>query len=402
MIRKVKVEDLKIGVFVHDFNCGWNGGNLYIEPNFIKSEQIIEILKSWGIKEVYIDTERGSDINKPKTPQAESTKAVEIGQTRKVARPQVPLAKELHSARQVTQDAVKIMQRTNQRAMEGKPPDVGPTYELANRMKSSINRNKDALLLLTRIRKKDEYTLYHSISVSSLVLNICNYCQIIEHRALDLAVGALFHDIGKTLVPQDILNKPGKLTAEEYRAIQLHVEYSVNLLSEAKGLPLECYDIALHHHERFDGNGYPHGLKNGQISFGSQLTCISDVFDAITSERCYKSGMDTVLGLRKIYEESGIFFSKEITHDFIQCVGVYPVGTCVALVDGRCGVVVGSTEDMMRPIVQVFYDERKKERIKPFKVDLTKTEDEIATYLDPKKFGLNPGQLLRKFLLTES
>jgi hypothetical protein len=92
------------------------------------------------------------------------------------------------------------------------------------------------------------------------------------------------------------------------------------------------------------------------------------------------------LGLQR-YEESGIFFSKEITHDFIQCVGVYPVGTCVALVDGRCGVVVGSTEDMMRPIVQVFYDERNKERIKPFKVDLTKTEDEIATYLDPKKFA---------------
>jgi putative nucleotidyltransferase with HDIG domain len=130
------------------------------------------------------------------------------------------------------------MQR-NQQAMEGKPPDVGLTYELANRM--NLNKpQQDALLLLTRIRKKDEYTLYHSISVSSLVLNMCSYGQIIEHRALDLAVGALFHDIGKTLVPQDILNKPGKLTAEEYRAIQLHVEYSVNLLSEAKGLPLEC------------------------------------------------------------------------------------------------------------------------------------------------------------------
>jgi len=231
---------------------------------------------------------------------------------------------------------------------------------------------------------------------------MCHYCEIPEHQTLDLAVGALFHDIGKTLVPQDILNKPGKLTEEEFCEIQRHVEHSVNVLSEAKGLPLECYDIALHHHERYDGKGYPNGLKKDQISYGSQLTCICDVFDAITSERCYKPAVDTVVGLHRIYEGSGIFFSKEITHDFIQCVGVYPIGTCVLLDDGRNGVVVGSTENMMRPMIQVFYDEKKKERIKSLKVDLTKTEDVIVSYVDPKKFGLTSSQMLRKFLHTGS
>ena len=402
MIKKVNVEDLKVGVFVHDFNCDWNGGNLYIEQNFIKNQSTIDILRSWGIKEVYIDIEKGLDVTRPKTHQKEGKDTVQIGQARKFDRSQVPLARELQLAKQITEDAIEIVKRVNQQVMAGEPPDVGPSYDLANRMRASINRNRDALSLLTRIRNKDEYTLYHSISVSSLVLDMCHYCQTPEHQTLDLAVGALFHDIGKTLVPQDILNKPGKLTEEEFCEIQRHVEHSVNVLSEAKGLPLECYDIALHHHERYDGKGYPNGLKKDQISYGSQLTCICDVFDAITSERCYKPAVDTVVGLHRIYEGSGIFFSKEITHDFIQCVGVYPIGTCVLLDDGRNGVVVGSTENMMRPMIQVFYDEKKKERIKSLKVDLTKTEDVIVSYVDPKKFGLTSSQMLRKFLHTGS
>lgn len=401
MIKKVKVEDLKTGVFVHDFNCNWNGGNLYLEQSLIKNENVIDILKSWEIKEVYIDTEKGLDVNRSKTLHEAKKEFIGIEQTHKVARPLVPLAKELQSAQQIALDAIKIVQQANQQVMGGKLPDVDSSYDLAKRMNESINRNRDALLLLTRIRTKDEYTLYHSISVSSLVMNMCHYCQISEQQTLDLAVGALFHDIGKTLVPQNILTKPSKLTAEEYCEIQRHVEHSVSLLSKAKGLPLECYDIALHHHERYDGKGYPHGLKKNQISYGAQLTAICDVFDAITSERCYKPGMDAVVGLRKIYEGGDIFFSKEITHDFIQSVGVYPVGTCVVLADGRSGVVVGSTENTMRPMVQVFYDENKKERIKPLKIDLSKTKDDITCYGDPKKFGLTSDQLLKKFLPSQ-
>lgn len=401
MIKKVKVEDLKTGVFVYDFNCNWNRRNLYFEQCFIENDNVIDILKSWEIKEVYIDTERGVDVDRSKTLHDVKRETAGIDQTHKVSRPLVPLARELQSAKQISQDAIKFMQRVSQQVMEGKLPDVGSSYDLAKRMNESINRNRDALLLLARIRTKDEYTLYHSISVSSLVLNMCHYCQISEHQALDLAVGALFHDIGKTLVPQNILTKPSKLTEKEYCEMQRHAEHSMTLLSKVKGLPLECYDIALHHHERYDGKGYPHGLKKSQISYGAQLTAVCDVFDAITSERCYKPGRSAVMGLRKIYEGNDILFSKEITHDFIQSVGIYPVGTCVVLADDRSGVVVGSTEDTRRPIVQVFYDEKNKERIKPLKIDLSKTKDDITCYCDPKKFGFTSDQLLKNFLPSQ-
>lgn len=401
MIKKVKVKDLRVGVFVHDFNCSWSDGALYIEQNLINSEHVIDILRSWEIEEVYIDTSRGLDIDRKKIFHEQGKQSSEVVRNRHRARPEVPLVRELDSAKKVTQTAKDVMRQAHQQATEGKAPDVDPMYELARQMKSSLDRNRDALTLLTRIRRKDEYTLHHSISVSSLVLNMCLYCQVSDQQTLDLAVGALFHDIGKALVPQNILNKPGKLTDDEYREIQRHVEYSVDILSKTKGLPLECYDIALHHHERHDGTGYPHRQAENQISYGAQLTCISDVFDAITSERCYKPGMDTVLGLRKIYEGRGSFFSEEVTRDFVECVGVYPVGTSVILEDGRSGIVVGSTEDIMRPEVQILYDEKKKIRLKPYKVDLSQNDYVIATYGDPKKFGITSGLLLRKFLFTQ-
>ncbi|MDR2549567.1 MAG: HD-GYP domain-containing protein [Desulfobulbus sp.] len=399
MIKKVKVDCLRVGVFVHDFNCGWHGSSIYIEPSCIKSENTIEILKNWNIEEVFIDTDRGLDAEPSRSVVEDVSFITPFGVKRHRERPAVPLKNELQSSRKITEDAVKIVEQTYRQAMEGNMPEVGPFYDLAKQMQVSIQRNRDALSLLSRIRKKDEYTLYHSVSVSSHVLNMCHYYEIPEQLSLDIAVGALFHDIGKALVPQTILNKPGKLTEAEFDEMKRHAELSMDMLSKAKNIPLEGYDIALHHHERYDGKGYPHGLEKDRISFAAQVTSVCDVFDAVTSERCYKAGMESVLGLRIIYEGGGGHFNKELANDFIRCIGMYPVGTCVVLADGRSGVVIGSTEDMTRPIVQILYDEKKQKQLTPFTVDLSQTNDTIASYSDTKRLGLTYDQLLRKFLL---
>jgi putative nucleotidyltransferase with HDIG domain len=402
MIKKVKVEDLKVGVYVHDFNCDRNSERIYLDKNIIKNQNTIDILKSWRIKEVLIDTERGLDVDNSGR-LLNSRKEIKEGksgidQTGKVNRPEVSLSRELQPAKKIAYDAIKLLQDANQLVMEGKIPEIGPAYDLAERMRESMNRNWDALLLLTRIRNKDEYTLFHSVSVSSLVLNMCRYLKTPEDISLNLAVGALFHDIGKTRVSENILKKPGKLDEEEYRKIQKHTTYAVDILQNVRGLPFECYDIALHHHERFGGGGYPRGLKGDQISQDAQLASICDVFDAITAERSYSSATDTVTGLRKIYEAREIFFKAELANDFIRCIGVYPVGTCVVLDDGRVGVVISSTEDIMQPVVVLLYDEKKKERLKPQNIDLSKTNNAIVSYGDPKKIGLTSQQLLKKLV----
>jgi len=402
MIRKVRTDDLKIGVFIHDFNCESRRDTLFIDQTLVRNQKLIDIIGSWGIEEVYIDTEKGIDVSdsKPLRDNRNKYDKVNIGadQDDYSIPEHIPFKEEIRGAASIKSEAAEIIRHSLERASMGESPEVGPTYALASKMQESIKRNRDALVLLTRIRRKDEYTLYHSISVSSLVLDMCHFCHIPDKKALDLAVGALFHDIGKALVPSTILNKAGKLTIDEARQMRKHAEYSADLLRNAEGLPLEAYDISLHHHERYNGKGYPHGLQGDQISFGAQLTSVCDIFDAITSARSYRAGIGAVAGLKKVYELGGNFFPEKLTHDFIRCVGVYPVGSCVKLQDGLVGIVVSSTDSMLQPVVKVIYDNNKKKKVEPFRIDLSETSGTIDSYEEPSNLGLGPGAVLKKMI----
>jgi HD-GYP domain-containing protein (c-di-GMP phosphodiesterase class II) len=399
MIKKVKIEQLEPGVFVHDFNCDWESTNLLINQAKIKDYKIIDILASWGIREVYIDTDKGIDVNES-VPILEARRDIDEGLKRIAGKKNdsirtVPLKEELAVAKNIKKQAVSVIKKVMESVGEGKPLQTGEAYQLVDQMEKSVIRNRDALVLLTRIRKKDEYTLMHSISVGAYILNFCYHFDIPRERTLGLAVGALFHDIGKTKVPLAILNKPGKLTEEEFAVIQKHPEYSAAILKSSHKLPFEAYDMGLHHHERFDGNGYPHRLKGDEIKFGSQLAAIADVFDALTSDRCYRGKIDRVEGLRKLYEWSGHHFNKDLTHKFIQCIGVYPIGTCVGLESGRIGIVVGSTESLVQPVVHLFYDKKKKKEISIPDFDLSRTDDHVIGYEDASRFDLTKLDVFR-------
>ena len=186
MIRKVKTADLKPGVFIHDFNCESQSDTLFIDQTLVKSQNLIDIVISWGIEEVYIDTERGIDVTDSQ-PSLEirlktDEKIQKIAEGSQIVPEQVALSEEITEATIIKNEAVGLIQQSLQLAREGKSPEVGPTYDLASKMKDSIKRNRDALVLLTRIRRKDEYTLYHSVSVSSLVLDMCNFTKVLEKR----------------------------------------------------------------------------------------------------------------------------------------------------------------------------------------------------------------------------
>lgn len=392
MIKKISIDQLRPGIFVHDFNCSWKTNNLILDPTLIKDVKIIEILNSWGIKAVYIDTDKGLDVAKAKS--ALEVKLDTDGALQKLAKEHpkstrtIPLEEELSVAVKIKKMATTVIENAMNAVKAGKPLETKAAYQLIEQMDRSIVRNKDALVLLTRIRNKDEYTLMHSISVGAYVLNFCNMHKIPHDRTMALAIGALFHDIGKTKISLTILNKPGKLTDAEFAEMKRHSEYSAEVLKGAHNLPQEAYDMGLHHHERYDGTGYPHGLKGDDISNGSQLVAIADVYDALTSDRCYKKGIDRIEGLRKIYEWSDFHFNKDLAYQFIRCIGVYPIGTCVKLESGRVGVVVGSTESADQPVVRLFFDEHKQIPVPVHDLDLIHTEDHVVMYEDPEKWDL--------------
>lgn len=392
MIKKIKVDQLKPGIFIHDFDCGWHTENLFINQTLIKSDKTIEIIRSWGIKEVFIDTDRGLDID-----EAKSAKEVEVetderllklGEDDSTSSYGMPLRDEVALAIDIKKEAASVIERAKANIKAGEPLETDDAYQLIDRMEESVSRNKDALLLLTRIRKKDEYTLMHSISVGSLVLSFCNFIKVPHDMTLNFAIGALFHDIGKTMIPNEILNKPGKLTEYEYDEIKKHSEYSAEVMKTAEGLPHEAYDMGLHHHERYDGTGYPHGLIGDEIGYGSQIAAICDVYDAITSVRCYKDGMESIDALRRLYEWSNYHFNKDLTYQFIRCIGVYPLGTVVRLENDLIGTVIGSTDNVLQPIIRVFYDERKKAPVSSYDLDLYKSDGHVVSYEKPDKWDL--------------
>ncbi len=401
MIKKIKIEQLRPGVFVHDFNCDWAGENIFISKTLIKTQEAVDISRSWGIKEVYIDTDRGFDVESARAADAvqqETDKNLHNLAIKKetIPSPAISFQEEVQIARRISNEAFDTIQQAMLSVQEGKPIDVESTFRLVEKMKRSISRNKDALILLTRIRKKDEYTLAHSVSVSSLMLAFCHFCEMPHDVTMNLATGALLHDIGKTRIPDRILNKPAKLSVNEFEIMKRHAEYSAEILEETAELPPEAYDIALHHHERYDGTGYPHGLKGKTIEFGSRMTAICDVYDAITSVRCYKKGLNRVDGLRKLYEWSEHHFDKKLTYKFIQSIGVYPIGTCVSLEDELTAVVIGSTENVLQPVVRVFYDDKKGESMEVREMDLSVDGINVASYDPPETWSSKKKDIFRK------
>ena len=184
MIKKIKIEQLEPGMFVHDFNCEWAGDNVFINHSMINSEKAIEIIRSWGIKAVYIDTGLGMDVKRGKTirevQQNTDRNLHKLARKREktISHSAVPLKEEVKIARKIKKEAVDIMQHAMVSVQEGKQVDVDQAFQLMEKMEASIARNQDALVMMTYIKKKDEYTLLHSISVSSLVLAFCNSCKL--------------------------------------------------------------------------------------------------------------------------------------------------------------------------------------------------------------------------------
>lgn len=401
MIIKIRVDQIKVGMFIDDFTRDIVGKNGSIKQLLVKNKKTIEIIQSWGIKHVYIDTAKERKNTRARTVQEVQNlinhELHNLAREKPSIAPRAPLKKEIQLARIIQDKAMDKIQHFFNSAEKGLVIDTVDAYKIVAEMEKSITRNQDALLLLMRIKNKDEYTLLHSISVGVLVLAFCKFCGIPHQMKMDLAVSGLLHDLGKTKIPSNILNKPGILTDEEFAIMKKHTEYTEKILQDMSKLPPEAYDIAMHHHERFDGKGYPHGLKGDEISFGSQMVAICDVYDAMISDRCYRSGLDSSDGLKRIYEWSGSHFNKELSYKFIRCIGVYPVGTYVKLENNLIGVVVESTENILQPVVRVFFNDQKKVAISEEDLNLSEMGVSIINYESPDKW-----QDRNQFVITDN
>lgn len=403
MLKKVDASQLKIGMFIHDLDCGWMDHPFVRNRFTLSSEEEIYKIRHARIRGVVIDCSKGLDVDDAPT-LAQADAATEAEVTALAAKPvvvtRVSLGEELARAANIRKQAAGLVRTVMADARLGKAVELDKVGPVVESVTESILRNSGALLGLLRIKNKDDYTFLHSVSVCALLVAFCRSRNMDEDTIYQAGLGGLLHDTGKALVPDAILNKHGRLTDEEFDIIKRHPRDGYEILAKTSEIGRIPLDITLHHHERRDGSGYPDRQAEGEISELAQMAAIVDVYDAITSDRCYHKGMSAAEALRKIYEWSKHHFNPTLAQEFMRCVGIYPVGTLVLLESGRLGVVIEPHEtSLLTPKVNVFFSTKSQSYIKPQTIDLSKPfgfggGDKIVRHESPEKWNVNPLRFL--------
>jgi HD-GYP domain-containing protein (c-di-GMP phosphodiesterase class II) len=403
MLKKVDSSQLRIGMFIHELDCGWME-HPFVRNRFLlsKDEEIRKILAA-GIRGVVIDCGKGLDVDEAPTlvearDRTEAELTAVVRERPVVAR--ATLGEEMGRAAGIRQQASGLVRSVMQDARLGKAVELDQITPVVEDITDSILRNAGALISLSRIKNKDDYTFLHSVSVCTLLVAFCRSRGMDKETIYQAGVGGLLHDTGKALVPDSILNKPGRLTDDEFAIVKRHPRDGYDLLRTMPGIGPIPLDITLHHHERRDGSGYPDRQDEHGISELAQMAAIVDVYDAITADRCYHKGMSAAEALRKIFEWSKFHFNPALAQEFIRCVGIYPVGTLVRLESGRLGVVTEPHEtSLLTPKVNVFFDATRGTRIPTQTIDLSRPvgaggADRIVGLEAPERWQLDPMQHL--------
>jgi HD-GYP domain-containing protein (c-di-GMP phosphodiesterase class II) len=400
MIKQIRIDQLKPGMFIHDLNCGWLDHPFLTNSFYVFDAATVQKIVKLGIRELYIDTLKGANVREART-QVEVNADLER-QLQKIAENKtekpvvVALKDEAVRARRLQGEANKLVRSLMDDVRLGQQIQVDRIEPLVEGMVDSIFRNHDALLPLVRLKQHDDYTFRHSVSVCALLVAFGRGMKLARPVIKEMALGGLLHDVGKARVSDQILNKPGKLSDEEFSHMQHHVDEGIWVLEQTPGISQIAMQVTAEHHERFDGSGYPGQLVADGISSYGQMASIVDVYDAITSERVYHKGMAPTQALKKLLEWSNHHFDPVLVHAFIRSIGIYPSGSLVMLESRRLGVVVEQNEDkLLEPVVEVFYHAGRQHYIRPELIDLALSQqDRISNVESYEKWKIDPYQWL--------
>lgn len=405
MKRKVPVEQLTKGMYVSELDRPWLDTPFLFQGFFIRSDDELAQLRA-NCEFVYIDTLKGADLPADRVAPAGPAPAVPPSTTapgeRRYPR-QVSLEQEMKAAREVRTRARKFIDAVFEDVRQGRRPDLREVKEVISGLVDSIVRNPDAQMCLTLLKKRDEYTAQHSVNVCVLTLAFGRHLGLPPGELNLLGMGALLHDIGKLRTPLEILNKPARLTPEEFARMKEHPGHGREILEGIPGIPPQVIDIAFGHHERLQGHGYPRGLAGDDISTWSRIVAIVDVYDAITSDRPYHDGLSATEALTKMYGWRERDFDPALMEQFIQCIGIYPIGTLVELTSGEVGVVITVNPQLrLRPKVMLALNEKGEPYYPARIVDLALFVDReegpyaISRVLEPGSHGIDAAEQIRQ------
>ncbi|MBF0469823.1 MAG: HD-GYP domain-containing protein [Gammaproteobacteria bacterium] len=399
MIKRIDSQLLQPGMYVHDLDIPWVDHGFAQQHFLVVDSATISRIISQGIHRLYIDTSKGRDLAPEAATKGEPQQEVharidatisELSQETPPRR-QRTVQEEISTARKICSDANAIVSQMMTMIRLGERIDAHQLEGIVNRIYRSVSRNPYALSGVSRIKIIDRYASMHCVSVASLAAAFANYLGVDEGTVREITKGALLHDIGTAMIPDEILMKSTPPSDDEFRLLRGHVQLSISIIKKTMGVSAEMATFVSRHHERCDGSGYPEGLTGDQIGKVGQMAAIIDVYDALTSPRGYRQAWPPTRALKKQLEWSPDHFNQELMRLFIRMQGIFPIGTVVEMSSGLVGVVVDQGKKLNAPVVKIFYNALESHFEPVRELDMSSSdEDQIRYAISPERYRIDP------------
>ncbi len=423
MIVEKDISQLAVGAFIVDI-VEQTGKVKIRNPGWVRDFSAIEYLIKQGVKRVRIDTSKHLQTEQQEDEVINTAEKDDTTETPEssISQESIPgnmeadvdgnlfekrikadFGERLIEAKQVFDEAKAIQAGVLDEIAKNRPIDIQGVSRFADKSMDIIFQNPDALTCVLGIRVKDQYLLEHSVSVSVLMSVFAMHLGFNKGLIKQLAIGAFLHDVGKIKINESVLNKPGKLTPEEFEEIKKHAVHSKEIVDKTSGLSEISKQIVANHHEKLNGQGYPKGLRDPDLTQYDRMIAICDIFDALSADRVYKVGMPLLKAFSILRELAVTKHLDAILVDqFIHCMGVYPVGSLVQLRSKRLAIVEQRNENSpTKPLVTTFFNLGRNAFTEARKIDLSKNPNEsIEKAVRATDFGLDM-EKVSEFLMMQ-
>lgn len=379
--REISIDELHVGHYVLKIMQQQGTFNL-ASSGHIKNNNVINNLKSKQVLSVLIDDSKTIPTNL-KTDH------------------KTKISAEIKQAKDIFNESKEIQKSLFAQALSGAKLELSPVIDVCNKSIDAIFKNPDSLACILNIREKDQYLLEHSVSVSIYMTLFARYLSLDRDIIEKLSVGAFLHDIGKIKIPDAILNKPGKLTNDEFTIMKTHANHSIDIIKQTPDINELSIEIAALHHEKLDGTGYPFQVSADNINVYGRMIAICDIFDALTATRVYKKGYSHPKAfaiLRELAQKNHL--DVDLVDRFIRCIGVFPIGSLVQL-DSKKLAIIEARNDVnpTKPKVRSFYNVTVNEFVETQDIDLEHTDDFIQKGVCAEEFDLDMNKVIEMLLM---